>query len=483
MAPAPKASGAAKKGGADKKADKGPPVRKSVDGDGCWDVESNQALDCFEFVGAKGAPARAGEGGSESAVLRNKYGGQWRTILGEQCYMTGVHYLAVRVEGFSRNGLPTTDIGSAWFVGVGSRHCPLDGDLSELAYVELDSAEGAVVERLQDVPTAPKLWALGLANYTEQPLGPGKIIATPACIHRTPPRAPGAAKALSVAASPLALEPVALLPHTAKVHSGDVIGMRVDVDAGTVGFWVNKKHVKDVHLNVDCASWGALASTSDARIKFSLLTKLEQREAAIWDEHARQEIEEAVIEGSKVLGGSGRQSEGKALADALSSGNVHQAEQAVLWGIAPTPGWLELLTPEGILTVRRTVRAMMGSRYRVKPGGVSVRMVEDKPRAAARSPLGAKAASPPGAKSTKLARAPASSAASNSSRMQSPVSPKAQDAAAKAQAAGSPPASSGPPPDVAAEGGGEGEDHASGAEAGGKHEAEEVLQVSESAAT
>ena len=51
-------------------------------------------------------------------------------------------------------------------MGVGSRHCPLDGDLSELAYVELDSAEGAVVERLQDVPTAPKLWALGLANYT-----------------------------------------------------------------------------------------------------------------------------------------------------------------------------------------------------------------------------------------------------------------------------------------------------------------------------
>ena len=51
---------------------------------------------------------RAGEGGSESAVLRNRFAGQWRTILGEQCYLTGVHYLAVRVEGFSRNGLPTT---------------------------------------------------------------------------------------------------------------------------------------------------------------------------------------------------------------------------------------------------------------------------------------------------------------------------------------------------------------------------------------
>ena len=38
---------------------------------------------------------RAGEGGSESAVLRNRFAGEWRTILGEQCYLTGVHYLAV----------------------------------------------------------------------------------------------------------------------------------------------------------------------------------------------------------------------------------------------------------------------------------------------------------------------------------------------------------------------------------------------------
>ena len=54
MAPAPKTR-AGKKGDADK----GPLVRKSVDGDGCWDVERNEALDCFEFVGTKGAPARS----------------------------------------------------------------------------------------------------------------------------------------------------------------------------------------------------------------------------------------------------------------------------------------------------------------------------------------------------------------------------------------------------------------------------------------
>ena len=39
MAPAPKTR-AGKKGDADK----GPLVRKSVDGDGCWDVERNEAL-------------------------------------------------------------------------------------------------------------------------------------------------------------------------------------------------------------------------------------------------------------------------------------------------------------------------------------------------------------------------------------------------------------------------------------------------------
>jgi hypothetical protein len=73
----------------------------------------------------------------------------------------------VRVEGFSRNGLPTPDVGSSWFVGVGSRNCPLNGDLSELAYVELDSWEGLVVQRPQEVPTAPKLYALGYLECTE----------------------------------------------------------------------------------------------------------------------------------------------------------------------------------------------------------------------------------------------------------------------------------------------------------------------------
>ena len=99
MVPAPKKGVRAK--GAAEEVNKGPPIRKSVDGDGCWDVASNERLDCFEFVGAQGSPARPSEGGSETVVICSKYSGKWRTIMGEQCYMTGVHYLAMRVEGHS----------------------------------------------------------------------------------------------------------------------------------------------------------------------------------------------------------------------------------------------------------------------------------------------------------------------------------------------------------------------------------------------
>ena len=41
---------------------------------------------------------------------------------------------------------------------------------------------------------------------------------------------------------------MALLAHNSKVHNGDVIGIRIDVDAATVRFWLNRKHVK-VHLS------------------------------------------------------------------------------------------------------------------------------------------------------------------------------------------------------------------------------------------
>ena len=40
------------------------------------------------------------------------------------------------------------------------------------------------------------------------------------------------------------------LPHSARIQHGDIVGMRIDVDAGHVGFWVNKKHVKDVQVSV-----------------------------------------------------------------------------------------------------------------------------------------------------------------------------------------------------------------------------------------
>ena len=95
-------TGGAKKGGEVEKEKK--PARKSVDGDGCWDVSSNELLDCFEFVGKKGAQVRAGEGGSEAVVLRPKFAGQWRSIIGEQCFMNGVHYLAISVEGHKCGG-------------------------------------------------------------------------------------------------------------------------------------------------------------------------------------------------------------------------------------------------------------------------------------------------------------------------------------------------------------------------------------------
>jgi hypothetical protein len=333
MAPATRQPGA-KKGAAvsDKNAPKAAAQRKSVDGDGCWDVEGNEALDCFEFVGAKGAAARQGEGGSETAVLRGKYAGQWRTILGEQCYMTGVHYLAVRVEGHSRNGLPATDIGSSWVVGVGSRNCPLDGDLSDLAYIEFNPALGRMCTVGPSSCGWPKLWALGFSNYIAQPFGAGKVMAAPASIIRPPPSS-GKGKRGGGGPWVHPEEPVALLAHSSRMQNGDILGMRLDVDAGTVGFWVNRKHVKDVQLNVDCASWVALASSSDPRVKFSLLTKGEQRDAKLWDVEARQEIEEAAVAGSKVLGAAGRKAEGQVRlrdTDAQSCMRVGP----MVWGLA-----------------------------------------------------------------------------------------------------------------------------------------------------
>ena len=331
-------TGGSKKGGEVEKEKK--PARKSVDGDGCWDVSSNELLDCFEFVGKKGAQVRAGEGGSEAVVLRPKFAGQWRSIIGEQCFMNGVHYLAIRVEGHSRNDLPNSEIHSSWFVGVGSRKCPLDGDLSELAYIERSVLGGFVPVGLT-TGGVPKTWALGFSNYIAQPFGPGKVIVLPASALRTPLQHGGGGG--------LSQEPVALLPHGARLQHGDVLGIRIDVDAATVGFFVNKKHMKDVHLSVDCASWVALASSSDPCVKFSLLSQDEQREAKLWDRAARQEIEESVAAGSKVLGSAGRQAEGQALAEALASGHVHQAEQLLLWGVEPADRFLNSLSPQGII--------------------------------------------------------------------------------------------------------------------------------------
>lgn len=322
MAPATRQSGT-RKGAtdSDRNAPKAAVQRKSVDGEGCWDVERNAELDCWEFVGAKGTAAQQGEGGSETAVLRGKFAGQWRTILGEQCYMTGVHYLAVRVEGHSRNGLPSTDVGSSWIVGVGSRNCPLDGDLSELAHIEFSPVLGRMCTASPSVGGCwPKLWALGFSNYVAQPFGAGKVIATPGSIIRPPPSSSGGKRG-GGGAHPLLHphEPVVLLPHSSRIQNGDILGMRLDVDAGTVGFWVNRKHVKDVQLNVDDSSWVALASSSDPKVKFSLLTKGEQREAKLWDEGARQEIEEAGAAGSKALGAAGRKSEGQVSSLPLTS--------------------------------------------------------------------------------------------------------------------------------------------------------------------
>jgi hypothetical protein len=55
MAPATRKA-ARKKGAAmaEKDAAKALAQKISVDGDGCWDVESNEARDCFEFAGLKG---------------------------------------------------------------------------------------------------------------------------------------------------------------------------------------------------------------------------------------------------------------------------------------------------------------------------------------------------------------------------------------------------------------------------------------------
>lgn len=220
---------------------------------------------------------------------------------------------------------------------------------------------------------------------------------------------------LSAVPSAHAGEPVALLPHNAKLHAGDVLAMRLDVDAATVGFWVNKKHIKDVHLNIDCAAWVPMASSCTPRVKFSLLTKAEQREARLWDQHHRQQIEEALVQGSKVLGAAGRMSEGRALAEALAAGHVHQTEQFLLWGVEPTAGWMEqLATPHAILTVRKTIRAVMGRHQRVKPGGVSVPMFNEK--------LSGKAAALEYTKGPKTgSKAP--SRMSTASSAQSPTSP------------------------------------------------------------
>ena len=40
---------------------------------------------------------------------------------------------AISAEENHGHELPNSEIHSSWFVGVGSRKCPLDGDLSELA--------------------------------------------------------------------------------------------------------------------------------------------------------------------------------------------------------------------------------------------------------------------------------------------------------------------------------------------------------------
>ena len=50
-------------------------------------------------MGTKGAPATEHHaGGSETAVLRGSLAGNWRSVRSEQMFMTGVHYVAVRVE-------------------------------------------------------------------------------------------------------------------------------------------------------------------------------------------------------------------------------------------------------------------------------------------------------------------------------------------------------------------------------------------------
>jgi hypothetical protein len=146
---------------------------------------------------------------------------------------------------------------------VCSRNCPLDGELSDLAHIEMSGAQGGLGLVGGSAAGLPKVWALGLSNYIEHPLGPGRVMAAPSTIVRMPAntRSPG--------------ESVALIPHNAKLHGGDVVGMRLDVDAATVGFWVNSKHIKDVQLNVDSSSWVPMASSSNARVKFSLLTKAE----------------------------------------------------------------------------------------------------------------------------------------------------------------------------------------------------------------
>ena len=69
-----------------------------------------------------------------------------------------------------------------------------------------------------------------------------------------------------------------------------------------------------------------------------------------------------------MLGAAGRRAEGEALCQALASGQVHEAEQLLLWGVETLPGFLDTLAPEGILTVRKTIKAIMGRQQRVKPG-------------------------------------------------------------------------------------------------------------------
>ena len=55
-----------------------------------------------------------------------------------------------RARTHSRNNLPATDVGSSWIVGVGARHCPLDGDLSDLAHVGLTSVLSGGIAPLGD---------------------------------------------------------------------------------------------------------------------------------------------------------------------------------------------------------------------------------------------------------------------------------------------------------------------------------------------